>query len=882
MSSITIPNRVGFYAADPLPQKKVNSSNLDTDTSSFFEFMSQAKDLFDILLRDDDQIRDGVVRFFSLNPEVLTILNLQNGWNLKVQARVAATGHVNINNPGTDVFDNVEMTNGDRVLLANQSSSWMNGIYQFNGSGVAMTRTTDANTGALLLRAYVAVSEGDTQGGTGWQMNAEEEPTIDVDPVTFAKVLVGGSGGSSGVTAAGTHVVRSIAERFADAHNARDYGAIADGDHHLLSADDAAMMNARYGVYGLNVAAGDEMDRAACLAAMYHAANTGRPIHLPIGTYLTASPLTLNWTGTPISGQPNHPKVTRMFGDGNQTIIKGTIATAGRAVLELLGTDNGNAVNIELSHMTIKMSGGDPGAYCLRIGDCWGWTKGYRLECEGANGCLLKVASSVSYANLNTHFEQCNFWSNYGMEWFADDDDATVFSLKVETDGSYWDNVRFSSCLFHGLCLPRAFIVEFDNCQFFVNPGRTPDFAYPYNVNLFVTLGTLKVDNCYFEDHDIAIQAAPYTADIRGITITNSHFTGATNFVGKSCSRAISIYTGPNGSVGPVIIEGNKIGCHWYTQESIDVYGIHGRVAYNTNIAYIGVPITLRQQFCNLEFRDTVWNEFGSLICERYSTDYRDRIQRLTVESTDLDAVQIAGGVACDGIVTSIQFVTKRIGDGDTAGFLWGHGIDNAGGTDRVIIGWSSLAYTPTGAVPWIPDDSPVMYLPTGSVFHIGFGSATLSHQISDGVIASSGGFWGSQDTPALVGTVPQWFELAIDYTYFSGIAATSGNAVLFSLPAGVMVLATIPKHTTSFSGGTVSACTAQVGIVGTPAKYAAAFDVHQAPGSTKFAVNQLAGMEDFGAGADVVVTLTATGGNLNTLTSGLLKVKMLLARVPS
>ena len=64
--------------------------------------------------------------------------------------------------------------------------------------------------------------------------------------------------------------------------------------------------------------------------------------------------------------------------------------------------------------------------------------------------------------------------------------------------------------------------------------------------------------------------------------------------------------------------------------------------------------------------------------------------------------------------------------------------------------------------------------------------------------------------------------------TAFSA-AATTEDIELYALPAGVSILAVKVKSTTAFSGGTSSAYTLSVGIVGTLAKYHSAYDVFAA-----------------------------------------------------
>src|SRR5882672_3177539 len=69
--------------------------------------------------------------------------SLITGLNWKDSVRLASTANVTVSNPGTAVFDTITAVANDRILLKNQTAQAENGIYQFNTSGTAMTRTTD-------------------------------------------------------------------------------------------------------------------------------------------------------------------------------------------------------------------------------------------------------------------------------------------------------------------------------------------------------------------------------------------------------------------------------------------------------------------------------------------------------------------------------------------------------------------------------------------------------------------------------------------------------------------------------------------------------------------------------------------------------------------
>lgn len=130
--------------------------------------------------------------------------------------------------------------------------------------------------------------------------------------------------------------------------------------------------------------------------------------------------------------------------------------------------------------------------------------------------------------------------------------------------------------------------------------------------------------------------------------------------------------------------------------------------------------------------------------------------------------------------------------------------------------------------------------------FGFGFGKAQLGN--------------GSQSP------VVQRFTVA--HTAFQ-TAALTNNIELFSLPAKALIERVVIKHSASFTGGAISAYTLSVGIAGTLAKYAAAFNVFQAPGATVLQLTQTEGIESFGAATSIRIAATSTTANLNASTGG-------------
>jgi hypothetical protein len=128
--------------------------------------------------------------------------NLIAGLKFKVDCRVASTANVTISGPGTAI-DGVTLSNGDRVLLKNQSTGSQNGVYIFNGSGSAMTRATDGDAGSELVSATFPIREGTANADTWWTVT-NDTITIGTTVLTFSQTAGAGTyTNGSGLTLTG-------------------------------------------------------------------------------------------------------------------------------------------------------------------------------------------------------------------------------------------------------------------------------------------------------------------------------------------------------------------------------------------------------------------------------------------------------------------------------------------------------------------------------------------------------------------------------------------------------------------------------------------------------------------------------------------------------
>ena len=91
--------------------------------------------------------------------------SLVEGLAWKDSCRVATQSNVNLASPGATI-DGITMASQDRILVRAQSTASENGIYIWNGSAVAATRSLDASTFAELEQAVTTVEEGTSAGTT--------------------------------------------------------------------------------------------------------------------------------------------------------------------------------------------------------------------------------------------------------------------------------------------------------------------------------------------------------------------------------------------------------------------------------------------------------------------------------------------------------------------------------------------------------------------------------------------------------------------------------------------------------------------------------------------------------------------------------------------
>lgn len=110
---------------------------------------------------------------------------IQNGLSWKAAVVVATTGNIDLASAASG-YDGVTLAAGDRVLVKDQSIPAQNGIYIFNGTGSALTRSADMDAAAEFDGSATFVQQGTVNQGTGWTETATVT-TVGTSAVAFSQ-----------------------------------------------------------------------------------------------------------------------------------------------------------------------------------------------------------------------------------------------------------------------------------------------------------------------------------------------------------------------------------------------------------------------------------------------------------------------------------------------------------------------------------------------------------------------------------------------------------------------------------------------------------------------------------------------------------------------
>jgi hypothetical protein len=123
-----------------------------------------------------------------------------SSWKDSVRVATTTNGTLATAYETGNTIDGVNINDGDRILIKNQSTGSQNGIYTVNALG-APTRATDADTSDEILGAVVSVREGTANADTTWSLT-NDSVTLGSTALVWSRPAVDAAQITSGTLAA--------------------------------------------------------------------------------------------------------------------------------------------------------------------------------------------------------------------------------------------------------------------------------------------------------------------------------------------------------------------------------------------------------------------------------------------------------------------------------------------------------------------------------------------------------------------------------------------------------------------------------------------------------------------------------------------------------
>ena len=127
---------------------------------------------------------------------------------------------------------------------------------------------------------------------------------------------------------------------------------------------------------------------------------------------------------------------------------------------------------------------------------------------------------------------------------------------------------------------------------------------------------------------------------------------------------------------------------------------------------------------------------------------------------------------------------------------------------------------------------------------------------------------------------VPVWQKVSFDFSNLA-TAGLTNDIEIFSLPLKGVLHQVVLKHTTAFSGGSISDYSLSLGLAGVLEKYTEVLDVFQATGDTVFECAELFEILDFGSTTSVRLSAIAVGDNLDQAAAGAVDIWLKTSLLP-
>lgn len=127
----------------------------------------------------------------------------------------------------------------------------------------------------------------------------------------------------------------------------------------------------------------------------------------------------------------------------------------------------------------------------------------------------------------------------------------------------------------------------------------------------------------------------------------------------------------------------------------------------------------------------------------------------------------------------------------------------------------------------------------------------------------------------------PIWHKYSLSYSDFSG-ATTTASATLFTIAALEAILAVYIKHNETFSGGSISSLTLDIGHALDDDAFVQLYDAFQAITSTAYAISNTPDIPSLATTTAFNVKAIAAGGLISALTQGSATIYVLKNTCPA
>ena len=289
---------------------------------------------------------------------------IAQGLAFKQPAQVATT--VNITLSGLQTIDGYTTLAGDRVLVKNQTTQANNGIYVASAS--AWSRSSDANTYAELVSAFLFVENGG-QSGSAWVCTSPTSGTLGVTAITFSQFS------NSSVYTAGTGLTLSAYQfSITPVGTAGTYGSassvpvfVTNASGQVTSVTNTTIAIANTQVSGLGTMSTQNANSVAITGGTI----TGTPISgsSVSGTTITAS-TQFSGPGTGLTGTATSLNI----GGNAATATIATTATTATTATNIAGGGTGYLPYQSSSGTTTFLSPTTNGYYLTLVSGLPSWT----------------------------------------------------------------------------------------------------------------------------------------------------------------------------------------------------------------------------------------------------------------------------------------------------------------------------------------------------------------------------------------------------------------------------------------------------------------------------------------------------------------------------